>query len=111
MSQEVIDTLKDGEPQPGDDIRHLVNFWAVRIRATLNRELISDEQAKKVSDEFLAALDEMDNDTRQRFTSSVIDESKRVDQIRHTGEKTFWTEPADTAIKLMGNSLAKSIGV
>ena len=105
---EVIDKLAAGDAQPGDDIRHLVNFWATRVRAT-NSDLISSEQLQKVLSEFSAAMDEMDKDTRIRFINCVIDESDRIGKVIGT-QKPFWVEPADTAIKLMGNSLAKSIG-
>ena len=104
---EVIDKLAAGDAQPGDDIHHLVNFWATRVRAT-NSDLISSEQLQKVLSEFSAAMDEMDRDTRIRFINCVIDESDRIGVIGT--QKPFWVEPADTAIKLMGNSLAKSIG-
>ena len=110
MTQEVIDTLKEGEAVPGDDIRHLVNFWAVRVRATNNAELITAEQRKKVTDDFLEFMDQLDKETRIRFMDSILDECKRVEKSKVKGDQSFWKEPADTAIKLMGKGLAAGIG-
>lgn len=111
MTQDVIDSLKEGEAVPGDDIRHLVNFWAVRVRATNHTVLISEEQRKKVTNEFVSFMDTLDKDTRKRFMDCILDEVKRVEKSKVKGENTFWKEPADTAIKLMGAGLAVGIGV
>lgn len=107
MTQEVFDTIKAGDDAPSDDIRHLVNFWAVRIRATNNRDLISHEQMLQVVADFKAFMDTMGEDNYNRFKECIIVESARLS----TGEQPFWKEPADTAIKFMGKGLAAGIGV
>lgn len=104
MTQNVIDAIKDGAAVPGNDIDHLVVFWATRIRAS---KYLTQEQCNKIFQEFIKFMDDVDTEIRKEFCNRVIDGSTRV----HKSGQSFWSEPADTAIKMMGNSLATCVGV
>ena len=108
MTQDVIDTIKDGDAAPGNDIDHLVIFWATRIRATKHLTL---DQSSKILQEFHKFMDDVDVEIRKEFCNRIIDESDRLTKARISYSKSFWAEPADTAIKMMGNSLATCVGV
>ena len=84
-----LETLKQGDSTPTDDVDHLINFLAILVRATKDQYGLTAEQKQVLYNRFERIYDTHPTELLER----VLEASDRKDP--------FWQPSSDTVLKYL----------
>ena len=101
----IVDTLREAEAAPGQNIDHLINYIALIARATRNEYGLSDQQKAALTKRVFKVLDAIGKDRYRILHDRIVDQAQ--------AKNLFWREPSDTVLATLRDAgiLEQEMGV